>query len=304
MNPSQFSIIIPSCNEGHWLRDTVLGVLENTDYPDFEIVVVSDGSTDSSADFLKKENLPNARLIELTKSVGAAQARNIGGREAKGDLIVFLDAHMKPMQEDWLHELSQQLQNKKIGASSLSIPHLEDVKAIAYIYTIKDLALEPTWITPSDKTKPLLVPAISGACFAMRREVFVVTGGFDEGLQKWGREDTEYSLRLWRLGYDLITSPCSAIGHSWERKRNFEISWEQVDYNILRTALTLISPQWQKDIVAYLKSKRSQNVLKVLRSLEEDALFQKRKQELQKNFVRSFDEYIQEFEKILPILKS
>lgn len=302
MTLPQFSIIIPSCNEGHWLRDTVMNVLENTDYPDFEIVVVSDGSTDGSADFLKSQTLPNTHLIELKKSVGAAQARNVGARKSQGELLVFIDAHMKPTDENWLSELASLLKDSCVGAASLKIPHLEDPKRTAFIYTIKDLALEPTWKEPSNKKESMKVPSISGACFGIRRDVFEKTGGFDEGLDKWGREDMEYALRLWRLGYDLVLSPRAGIAHSWERKRKFEISWEQVDYNILRTALTLFSSDWQKKIVDHLKSERSKNVLKALRSLEEDSKFQKRKHTLENQFKRGFDDYIREFGKLLPMV--
>jgi GT2 family glycosyltransferase len=296
----KFSVIIPSHNEGDWLKKTVFGVLENTTYPDFEIVVVADGCTDNSCDFLKN-GVPNVKLVSLPTSVGAAKARNEGAKNADGDLFVFLDSHMIPTEESWLSELALQLENEKVGAATLKIPYLEEANRVAYIYTIKDLLLEPTWVAPTSKTEVQQVPAIPGACFGIRRAMFESTGGFDSGLMKWGREDLEYSLRLWRLGYDLTMSPRAGIAHSWERKRTFEISWNEVDYNILRTALTLLSPDYADKVTAHLQTIRPQNVTKYLHLLKQDERFGSRKTELTAQFKRSFHDYLRTFGRLLPI---
>lgn len=81
----KFSVIIPSQNEGFWLEKTVKGVLENTNYPDFEIIVVADFCSDGSADFLKQKNFPNVKLIETPKLEGSIKTRNSGAREAEGE---------------------------------------------------------------------------------------------------------------------------------------------------------------------------------------------------------------------------
>ncbi len=299
----KFSVIIPSYNEGDWLRKTVLGVLENTSYPDFEIVVVADGCTDNSLDFLQK-GIPNVSLVELEESVGAAKARNRGAEASTGDALVFIDSHMIPADENWLKELSSQLQNEKVGAATLKIPYLEEPDRVAFIYTIKDFSLEPTWLSPVNKEEIHNVPVIPGACFAIKKEIFISTGGFDEGLHKWGREDLEYSLRLWRLGYDLSMSTKSGIAHSWERKRTFDISWEEVDYNILRTSLTLLSSRWKEKVKDCLQKVRPAHVMKFYRELEGDQKFLARKKDLESKFKRSFEEWEREFREILPVMNN
>jgi GT2 family glycosyltransferase len=298
----KFSVIIPSHNEGDWLKTTVMGVLENTTYPDFEIIVVADGCTDTSCDFLRN-GVPNVKLVSLEKSVGAAKARNEGAKVAEGEYFVFLDSHMIPTDESWLTELALQLENETVGAATLKIPYLEEENRVAYVYTIKDWLLEPTWVSPTSKTEVQPVPAIPGACFGIRRTMFEKTGGFDTGLMKWGREDLEYSLRLWRMGYDLTMSPRAGIAHSWERKRTFEISWNEVDYNILRTALTLLSPDYADKVVAHLKTIRPKHVTQYLHLLKQDEGFQTRKEKLSQTFKRSFHDYISTFSNGLPVLQ-
>lgn len=304
MPTKKFSVIIPSCNEGEWLRRTVLGVLENTDYPDFEMVVVSDGCTDGSTNFLREQHIPNVVLLELPKSLGASGARNAGAHKASGEYLVFIDSHMIPRHTHWLTELASQLKNPSIGAASLSIPHLEEPDRIAYIYSIKDLELEPTWITPDDRQNIQKVPVIPGACFGIRKDVFEQTGGFDAAFHKWGREDLEYSLRLWRLGYDLSFSPRAGIAHSWERKRTFDISWEQVDYNIIRTSLLLFSPAWNEKVIHHVSTNRPESAQKALALLEADTVFQTRKNNFLHTCTRSFEAYLKEFDSLLPFTKN
>ena len=88
MNPL-ISIVIPNYNGLLFVEEAVESVL-NQDYTNKEVIVVDDGSTDGSGEFLKKYE-SRIRLIE-TENRGAAAARNTGLREAKGELIAFLDS--------------------------------------------------------------------------------------------------------------------------------------------------------------------------------------------------------------------
>ncbi|MCR5486467.1 MAG: glycosyltransferase [Lachnospiraceae bacterium] len=92
MSRHQVSIIIPVHNAGRFIYDTIQSVLAQT-YHDYELILVDDGSVDSSAEiigeFLDRGNI---RLISLKESMGAALARNAGLEQAKGRFVCFLDA--------------------------------------------------------------------------------------------------------------------------------------------------------------------------------------------------------------------
>lgn len=138
--------------------------------------------------------------------------------------------------------------------------------------------------------------------FRYSKKLFDELGGFDAGLKKWGREDFEFSVRIWRMGYDLIFSPKAAIAHSYDRTRKFKISYEEVDYNTLRTALSLFSDTAIKNVIEELQTLRPKECLKNLKNLENDPVFMKRKTNLEKNFKRSFDDYVETFTSFLPSL--
>ncbi len=301
----KFSVIIPTHNEGDWLKKTVYGVLDNTNYTDFEIVVVADGCTDNSTEFIKNKETPKSViLVENKRPLGLPKTKNIGAKKATGDLFVFIDSHMIPLTKNWLSELAKVLEKKTVGAASIKIPNLENLSAVACRYSIKDFALEPDWIASLSEKEAHQTPVIPGGCFAIRSEVFESTGGFDDALRKWGREDLEFSIRLWRLGYDLIFSPNAKIGHSWERERTFEVSWEQVNYNIIRIVLLLFSSKYQKKVFLDMEKVHKGHCKKYLKELHEDRNFYKRQKDLNKKMTRSFEDYLDNFKEDLLFLSN
>ena len=84
------SVIIPLYNKEQIIEKCIQSVLTQ-DYNDFEVVVVNDGSTDRSAEIVKRIDDSRVRLIEQENG-GPSKARNTGVKNAKGEWIVFLDA--------------------------------------------------------------------------------------------------------------------------------------------------------------------------------------------------------------------
>lgn len=84
------SIVIPLYNKGYIIHKTIKSVLEQT-FTDFEIVIVNDGSTDSSFEIVSKFSDKRIKLFQQ-QNKGAAAARNLGIEKATSNLIAFLDA--------------------------------------------------------------------------------------------------------------------------------------------------------------------------------------------------------------------
>ena len=98
--PGLVSVVIPLYNKERHIARAIQSVLGQT-YGDFELIVVNDGSTDGSVEVVKTFNDPRIRLVhrEHINSWGGHAARNRGIREARCDLIAFLDAD-----DEWLSE--------------------------------------------------------------------------------------------------------------------------------------------------------------------------------------------------------
>jgi glycosyltransferase involved in cell wall biosynthesis len=84
------SVILPAYNAMAYLPETMANLLEQT-YPNFEVVVVNDGSTDNILEWIATIDDPKIRLITQANK-GLAGARNTGIRQSKGEFIAFLDA--------------------------------------------------------------------------------------------------------------------------------------------------------------------------------------------------------------------
>lgn len=85
------SVIVPTYNSSEYIRET-LRKLEKQSYPNFEIIIVNDGSKDNTLEILKEYEQNSSRLSVINKqNGGVSSARNAGIRSAHGQFISFLD---------------------------------------------------------------------------------------------------------------------------------------------------------------------------------------------------------------------
>ena len=227
----QISVVVPALNEGAHLRDTVEN-LSDTLPPRSEIVVVDDGSRDGSTKFLTKRR-PYIKL-RRAKNLGVARARNWGAMESTGDVIVFADAHIA-LPQKWWDPMLEVLRKPSVGAVAPAICDMKDPECRGYGLKLAGPYPNQEWLLRRTKT-PRAVPLLPGCCWAMRRDVFNATGGFDSGMIRWGSNDVEYSLRLWLLGYELQVVPDTEVLHLFREGYPYHVRSEWVLYNKLRLA--------------------------------------------------------------------
>jgi GT2 family glycosyltransferase len=232
----RISVVVISRNEGLRLRGTVENLL-GTLPPRAEILVVDDGSTDGSSDFLIPSGERHVRL-RRTGGIGVAAARNWGAARALGDVIIFADAHIRT-KPGWWQPLVELLQQPRAGAASPAIADMREVKSVGYGWTLPKPDLHPRWVNrrPAGPRQALILP---GACLAMRRDVFRATG-FDGRLRARGGVDNELCLRLWMLGYELWVTPETVVRHQFRKSAPYPVQWAEVLYNRLRLALLHLS---------------------------------------------------------------
>jgi glycosyltransferase involved in cell wall biosynthesis len=181
------SVIIPTYNRSALLPRAIDSVLRQT-HQSFEVLVVDDGSTDSTAEVLSQQSDPRVRYLPQLENMGAAAARNRGLREAAGRFIAFLDCD-----DEWMpQKLSRQLERFE-----------ELPEEYGLVYTAVEMAGEREGHRPGPPTHrgdiyvPLLHEnVVYGGCsnVMLRRGVLVRCGYFDETLR--AMEDYDYWLRI------------------------------------------------------------------------------------------------------------
>ena len=200
----ELSIVIPTYNRCASLRRTLDGLARQT-FPasEFEVVVVSDGSTDDTAEMLAAYAGTAPYLLRpvVQANAGPSAARNRGIREARHGVIVFLDDDVEPIPEFLARHAAH---------------HQRDAKAVVLGPMSPDPARagdEPAWIAwehaKLQQTYDLFRPGGAHAHEApgpkhfysgnasVRREWLEMIGGFDEAFQR--QEDVEMAVRLERV---------------------------------------------------------------------------------------------------------
>ncbi|HMC60443.1 MAG TPA: glycosyltransferase family 2 protein, partial [Candidatus Solibacter sp.] len=163
----RISAVVISRNEGEWLQRTVED-LSRTLPGASEILVVDDGSDDGSADFPGARR-QGTRLLR-TSGQGVARARNLGARNSRGEVIVFVDAHLQ-LQAGWWRPLLDVLRRPNAGAAAPAVADMANRDAFGYGFTLQSSDLALGWLKQLDGT-PFHAPILPGCCLAMTREVF------------------------------------------------------------------------------------------------------------------------------------
>ena len=188
----------------------------------------------------------------LAGGLGVAKARNFGGRQTSGDVLVFADAHLR-LPAKWWQPLVEVLEDKTVGAVAPAICGINPKHLAGYGITFRGPAMEVKWLKQRSR-HPAEVPILPGCTLAMRRQVFRrACGGWDSGLLGRGNVDNEISVRLWLLGYRLLVVPEVVVKHRFRKKSPFHVGWPQYLHNRLRLAFAHFTDERLARVVAGLK---------------------------------------------------
>ena len=185
MAKPKISVVIPTYQEEKYIEST-LKSLRNQDYDGAYEIIVADGmSRDGTVRIAKKY----ADKVVVVKERGIAKGRNAGVREAKGDILLFVDADTVLL-FNALSEIAKTFRDRNVVAVTCNVvPSSAEAKDFILYWIYKQFAKAST------KTRKA---QIAGICFACRRSVFEEVGGFDESIET--AEDFDLSERISKLG--------------------------------------------------------------------------------------------------------
>jgi GT2 family glycosyltransferase len=232
----KIAAVVITLNEGEKLRSTV-EQLYATLPGNADIVVVDDGSSDGSTNFLNGAN-GRTQLLR-TDNLGTAKTRNLAVRHTSADTLLFLDAHLN-LPAGWWEPILEVLEDTGAGAVAPGVSDIEEPNRKAFGMRFKGPDLSVEWLRQNGES-PYQVPFLPWCCTAIRREIFQSAGGFDENMVRWGGIDIEFSLRLWLLGYELWLAPQAEVFHFFRSTRPYPVEWQEVIHNRLRTAFVHFS---------------------------------------------------------------
>ena len=190
------SIVIPFYNQENTVEMVVSAAL-NLNYPKekLDIILVDDGSTDSTGKKIGQMNDDRLTKILLDKNAGRARARNLGLQKVRGEITGLLDGDMV-VDPNWLTNLLKALDEKNVVAAmgeSQIHPNLEKTKLDRYFYSFWRGARKHGKHSPIPFHRFLFNNTI------VKTEALKKAGHFDESFRGYGGEDTDLAVRLWKL---------------------------------------------------------------------------------------------------------
>ena len=225
----KYSIIIPLYNKGQKVKRSIDSVLNQSWERVFEIIVVDDGSTDDSANYVKSYNDERIRYIYKDNG-GVSSARNKGLSEAKGEWILFLDADDEIKQGAIM--VYQQLMEKYSQAAMLV--QRQDLYSGKGLLQKLFYSIKSSYMTSSPFMSMwlhLCFPCPRNFCF--KRDLCSQVGDFDTRMSFW--EDYDYTLRVAKCCKRMAFS--SNVG---------------AQYNQEQTGLSGTSHPLQKEMAYYI----------------------------------------------------
>ena len=221
------SVIICTYNGSRTIGDCLDG-LGRLEYPNFEVIVVDDGSTDSTPQNAARHNV---KLIS-TDNDGLSSARNTGLRAATGEIIAYIDddAWPDPHWLDYLVHTFQTTDHAGIGGPNLVPPDDGPVSQC-----VANSPGGPTHVLLTDQ----VAEHIPGCNMAFRASRLREIGGFDTQFRIAG-DDVDVCWRLQDKGYTLGFHPTAIV---WHRRRNSVKSYLRQQFNYGR-AEAMLEVKW------------------------------------------------------------
>ncbi len=205
------SVIVATYNGARWIEETIGSVLAQT-YAALELIVVDDGSTDGTAALVDAAARRDGRVrCVRTPNAGAASARNVGARLARGQFLAFLD-------HDDLATPDRIARCMALVEADASVSWVYGDAVFFDAVTGTDLVHASAAAAPhaGDVLEPLLLRnfVVFSSSF-VRRDVFLVHGGFDERPESRHIDDWELWLRLAAAGERLHYVPATILRYRW-----------------------------------------------------------------------------------------
>lgn len=196
------SVIIPVHNGGANFRQCLSSLAQVVPAPS-EVIVVADGDTDGSWRLAEEFG---AQVLRMPESRGPARARNLGGLEARGDILFFVDADVA-IPSDAIGQIIAAFRREPDMAAVFG--SYDDAPAAAnFLSQYKNLLHHHVHQTASEDASTFWA-----ACGAIRREVFLALGGFDGGYRYPSIEDIELGYRLRQHGHKVRLCKALQVKH-------------------------------------------------------------------------------------------
>ncbi|MDB5733329.1 MAG: putative glycosyltransferase, family 2, partial [Variovorax sp.] len=217
------SILVPTRDRAAMLRNCVRGVLQETDYPSIELLILDNDSVEQETqeffDELSEDD--RVRVIPMPGPFNYSRINNQGAMAAHGEVIVLMNNDVEILDAVWLHDMVALALRPEIGCVGAKLLYEDGrIQHVGIVLQEGPLAMHAfrlhaqTDLGHEGQLAALRsYVAVTAACLAMRRDVFLEVNGFDEEKLQIAYNDVDLCLRVGDAGYRNVCTPFAPLIH-------------------------------------------------------------------------------------------
>lgn len=207
------SVVIPAYNAERFLPMQLEALDAQIDAPEFEVIVVNNGSTDGTSavidEAIQRVSYP-LRRVDAAEHQGPGYARNVGVAHSRADLLMFTDAD-DVVSRWWLKSGLRAFQVSPLWSGGARL--MTDEEMTGSVEDIRRAAGDsPAWVEPTPGDLGNAFPVVMGCDFGATREVYRQIGGFDQSLGTV-YEDNDFGVRAHLAGIPVADAHAVRIAY-------------------------------------------------------------------------------------------
>ncbi|MCP1440629.1 GT2 family glycosyltransferase/glycosyltransferase involved in cell wall biosynthesis [Erwinia persicina] len=219
------SIVIPTRDRLPLLRRCIESLMEKTQWPHYELLIVDNNSQDeATCDYLAQLealNIAQLRVLRWPQAFSFSAINNFAAEQARGDLLLFLNNDTEIVEGEWLSAMVEHATRPEVGIVGARLEYHDGRIQHAGIVAGVGLGVSPVYDGVSvDNTgymqrlqSILNVTAVSAACMMVPKEVFVELGGFSVDEFPVYLGDVDFALKARASGYLTVWTPYARLLH-------------------------------------------------------------------------------------------
>jgi GT2 family glycosyltransferase len=239
--PPCTSLIIPTRDRIDLLRPCIDSILRSASrYPGpLDLIVIDNDSVEdeSRAYFAHLTAASQARVVPFRGAFNWSAINNFAAREARGEVLIFLNNDTVVLAEDWCTELTANALRPEVGAVGARLLYQDGtlqhggvvlgVEGVAGHDSVGESPEAGGYFGRSHLQRS--AGAVTGACLATRRELFERLGGFDEVHFKVAFNDVDFCLRAAQAGYRIVYDPFAVLYHFESKSRGYDLTTSKLE---------------------------------------------------------------------------
>ncbi len=255
--PPPVTLIVPTRDKVELLSQCVSSLIERTDYPDFDVIIVDNGSCEAEtlAYFASLAGKSPVKILAFDREFNYSAINNFAIGQARGNVIGLVNNDTRVIEPGWLKEMVSHALRPEVGAVGAKLLYPDDrVQHAGVVTGIHGVANHAHRFCARDDVgyfgRLVLTQeysCVTAACLVMRKAVYEEVGGLDETNLKVSFNDVDLCLRIRNKRYLVVWTPNAELYHMESASRGRDTHPEQAER--ARNEVRYLKTRWGESLL-------------------------------------------------------